>query len=452
MEKTESEKKKIEKEKRMNIIKETIKKCVIYSSESNKPPFSFIRKIKNASNIIKFNYLKRCLKSKYPENTKVKLYNKEYDLRNENEKNNFESDFNNIIFCSYRKNYPKQKSYKTNEEYNSDCGWGCMIRSSQMIVAKAVYEILIYEKNNIVNSIFNTISLFMDFPFNFDETPQIFNKYKEKIQEEINKINNENNNNNNNNINNNNQIQKIYPPFSIQVICSIGQILNKSCGEWFSDVNMPHIYKIINRNMNIFYNFKIFPFQSSIIISKIIKHCFIESNDDKLTEEQYYLFNNKKYIFKNYGLIFVSVRLGLTSIESYYYPSIKNLFNCRECIGFIGGKDYSASYFIGCDDVNVLYLDPHYAKNGIIPPLNNENIQSYIDKTLFQLPIQKLQPAFTIGFLIKNIDDFKDLYKYMNDNCKTQNPCFFFQDNKYSSNNINSEIENDIIKSKQDDF
>ena len=226
MEKTESEKKKIEKEKRMNIIKETIKKCVIYSSESNKPPFSFIRKIKNASNIIKFNYLKRCLKSKYPENTKVKLYNKEYDLRNENEKNNFESDFNNIIFCSYRKNYPKQKSYKTNEEYNSDCGWGCMIRSSQMIVAKAVYEILIYEKNNIVNSIFNTISLFMDFPFNFDETPQIFNKYKEKIQEEINKINNENNNNNNNNINNNNQIQKIYPPFSIQVICSIGQILN----------------------------------------------------------------------------------------------------------------------------------------------------------------------------------------------------------------------------------
>ena len=179
MEKTESEKKKIEKEKRMNIIKETIKKCVIYSSESNNPPFSFIRKIKNASNIIKFNYLKRCLKSKYPENTKVKLYNKEYDLRNENEKNNFESDFNNIIFCSYRKNYPKQKSYKTNEEYNSDCGWGCMIRSSQMIVAKAVYEILIYEKNNIVNSIFNTISLFMDFPFNFDETPQIFNKYKE---------------------------------------------------------------------------------------------------------------------------------------------------------------------------------------------------------------------------------------------------------------------------------
>ena len=73
MEKTESEKKQIEKEKRMNIIKETIKKCVIYSSESNKPTFSFIRKIKNASNIIKFNYLKRCLKSKYPENSIINL-------------------------------------------------------------------------------------------------------------------------------------------------------------------------------------------------------------------------------------------------------------------------------------------------------------------------------------------------------------------------------------------
>ena len=463
MEKIESSKKQTEKEKRMNIIKETIKKSVIYSNESNKPPFSFMRKIINASNIIKFNYLKRCLKSKYPENSKIKLYNKEYDLRNENEIKKFESDLNNIIFCSYRKNYPKQKSYKTNEEYNSDCGWGCMIRSSQMILAKAIYEILIYEKNNIENAIYNTIPLFMDFPFNCDENiPKIFNKYKEKIKEEItkinnennnninNNINNENNNNINNNINNNNQIQKIYPPFSIQVICSIGQILNKTCGEWFSDVNMPHIYKIINENMNVFSNFKILPFQSTIIVSKIIKHCFIESNDDKLTEDQYFLYNNKKYIFKNYGLIFVSVRLGISSIESYYYSSIKNLFNCKECIGFIGGKNYSASYFIGCDDINFLYLDPHFAKNGVIPPLNNENIQSYIDKTLFQLPIQKLQPAFTIGFLIKNIDDFKDLYKYMNDNCKIQNPCFFFQEDKMMSNNINSELENNIIKTKDD--
>ena len=451
MEKIESEKnkneKEKEKEKKINIIKETIKKCVIYSNEPNKPPFSFKRKIQNASNIIKFNYLKRCFKEKYPENSKIKLYNKEYDLRNENEKNNFESDFNNIIFCSYRKNYPKQKSYKNNVEYNSDCGWGCMIRSSQMMLAKAIYEILIYEKNNNENAIYNTISLFMDFPFNFNEIPKIFHKYKEKIQEEINKINNENINNiTNNNI----QIQKIYPPFSIQIICSIGQILNKTCGEWFSDVNMPHIFKIINRNMNIFSNFKILPFQSSIIISKIIKHCFIESNDDKLTEDQYFLFNDKKYIFKNYGLIFVSVRLGISTIDNSYYSSIKNLFNCKECIGFIGGKSNSASYFIGCDDINILYLDPHYAKNGVIPPLNNENIQSYIDKTLFQLPIQKLQPAFTIGFLIKNLIDFKDLYKYMNDNCNNGNSCFFFQENKINSNNINSELEKEIIKTKDD--
>jgi len=202
--------------------------------------------------------------------------------------------------------------------------------------------------------------------------------------------------------------------------------------------------------MNIFSNFKILPFQSSIIISKIIKHCFIESNDDKLTEDQYFLFNDKKYIFKNYGLIFVSVRLGISTIDNSYYSSIKNLFNCKECIGFIGGKSNSASYFIGCDDVNILYLDPHYAKNGVIPPLNNTNIQSYIDKTLFQLPIQKLQPAFTIGFLIKNLIDFKDLYKYMNDNCNNGNSCFFFQENKINSNNINSELEKEIIKTKDD--
>ena len=56
-----------------------------------------------------------------------------------------------------------------------------MIRSSQMMLAKAIYEILIYEKNNNENAIYNTISLFMDFPFNFNEIPKIFHKYKEKI-------------------------------------------------------------------------------------------------------------------------------------------------------------------------------------------------------------------------------------------------------------------------------
>ena len=68
------------------------------------------------------------------------------------------------------------------------------------------------------------------------------------------------------------------------------------------------------------------------IISKLIKQCFVESNNINLKEDEFFLFNDKKYIFKNYGLIFVSVRLGIDSIENFYFNSIKNLFNCKEFI------------------------------------------------------------------------------------------------------------------------
>jgi hypothetical protein len=65
-----------------------------------------------------------------------------------------------------------------------------MIRSGQMIFAKAIYEILIYEKNSNVSSIYNSISLFMEYPFNFkDPQPNIFSQYKLKIQDIISKDN-----------------------------------------------------------------------------------------------------------------------------------------------------------------------------------------------------------------------------------------------------------------------
>ena len=50
-----------------------------------------------------------------------------------------------------------------------------MIRSGQMIFAKAIYEILIYEKNSNELSLYNSILLFMEYPFNFkDSQPNFF--------------------------------------------------------------------------------------------------------------------------------------------------------------------------------------------------------------------------------------------------------------------------------------
>jgi len=519
-----------DKNKKKKIIDDTLKNSVVFINNKNVNKSywgSFKSYFKNASDTFKFNYLSRTLKIKYPENTKLQIFNNVFDLRNKNEKIDFENFFQNIIFFSYRTNYPNQKSFKTNQNYNSDCGWGCMIRSGQMILAKAIYEIIRYGGEEINSSLIDTISCFIEFPFNINQCPPILSKYRAKIlsifsnknndikkginikesneKENVEKEKNEKENiekekNEKENIEkeknekeknekekkeietkviemetkkqqtliNNTSFEKkenttienplidsIYPPFSIRNICSIGELVKKSCGEWFSDINMPYIFKIINDNYNIIDNLEIISFQTSIIIEKILKKCFKEINPEnkKFKKSNCFILENKKYQFRNYGLIFLSIRIGINSIEEMYYNSITNLFNCKECIGFIGGKSYKASYFIGCAQKNILYLDPHQAQDSIIPPINKDNIQTYLNKNLFQLPIKNLQPAMTIGFLFRDLNEFKDLYQFFMDNSNKEGCCFFVQQH-YSVNNKDSSDEsgNDNEKENEKDY
>ena len=84
--------------------------------------------------------------------TKIHLYNKVYDTKNEEEKTNFNKKFEKVIMVSYRSKYKPQINIKNKKEYTTDCGWGCMIRSSQMILCRGLYKVFKYtlkEKENL---------------------------------------------------------------------------------------------------------------------------------------------------------------------------------------------------------------------------------------------------------------------------------------------------------------
>ena len=150
------------------------------------------------------------------------------------------------------------------------------------------------------------------------------------------------------------------------------------------------------------------------------------------------------------GLIFVSVRLGLDNISPVYFPSIKKLFSCKECLGFIGGKKWtnSASYFFGNYGNILLYLDPHF-NNKSIDHLDNINISSYTNKTIYQLELKTLKAAFTIGFLFRNIKEFNELFSFFTEVKKEENACFSFTE-KEVEKNISNNLINEI--SDKDDF
>jgi cysteine protease ATG4 len=358
-----------------------IKKCIdiscIEKKDINNNPYSFNWKTSLASfkdNLI-YNYFRFNSKFDLPP-TKVQLYNKIFNTSKQEEIQKFNNKFSKIIYVSYRSRFKPQINVKNNKEYTSDCGWGCMIRSSQMILCRAIYKIFKYKYKSEKNLIYHVIPFVMDKNLDLVKYKYLgFDSYINKLKEFGKK-----------------DIVQIDPPFSIHKIVILGESFGRASGEWFSDFELPKIYNIINTTFSIIPDLSIIHYNSFIELKTILEKCFKvddsenkENNiiNDKENNNNVFNFEGKNYLMEKMGLIFVSVRLGLDNITPEYFPSIFKLFSCKECLGFIGGKKWtnSASYFFGYYENFLLYLDPHF-NNQSIDHLDNDNIYTYTNKII----------------------------------------------------------------------
>lgn len=59
-------------------------------------------------------------------------------------------------------------------------------------------------------------------------------------------------------------------------------------------------------------------------------------------------------------LVLLPVRLGIHNINSIYHTSLLQLLALKQSVGIAGGKPSSSYYFFGYQNDNLLYLDPHH--------------------------------------------------------------------------------------------
>lgn len=415
----------MEENKKLKI--KTLLKCLENSYEtkleSNISFWGLSNSLYNIKDFFKYNLISLNYKFNQNEKSFVHIYNKAYSIPNiEFMKQKLKS----LILISYRNNYKPQTNSKNNSIYNSDCGWGCMIRSTQMIMARAIYKIFKYEIHKSDQKLDKNFLIKSVIYFFLDNNLKLLKNRKGKentyfgMENYISKLKSYNENNI---FKTKREICSIEPPFSIQKICIMGEIFGKTCGEWFSDYDLPKILDYINVGFNVFPNVKIIHNNSNLDICKLIESCFKEISKEKEVEN-YIIYNGKRYIFGKMGIIFISLRLGLESISDDYFPSIKKIFDCKEFLGFLGGKVQSASYFFGYVNDDLLFLDPHYNQTSV-KDLEREGISSYIDKTIYKLSLKSLQTALTLGFLFRNFDEFIDLIDFCQKFCKEEYPIFY---------------------------
>ena len=385
----------------------------------------------------------------------------------------------NIPWFSYRENFEQIKEDE-NIVYTSDAGWGCMFRASQMILAQGLFKL--YNLKNLYEFINQFFAYFYDnkIPIKFMCKPQK-EKKEENNKEEDNKnifesfeiIEKENKlfdlsfidlssemiHGLENMSERKSNSEYIIPPFSIRNLIKFEKYSNKfgkKLGEWFSNYDTIRLICTINKRMNSHKdcNFKVLNFNEGVIkINEIINNCLEEFEEDKdlsdfeilslssiecadivnnNLENDKYIFNKKKYIFKHKFILFVSVRHGLYTLEEDYYDEVLKVFDIETNIGMIGGKNTRAFYFIGKCGNNLIFLDPHYVQQTLtLKQIGTIDVQdTYIPNDIFYMNVEELSPSFSIGFAVNDMKNFKKLMK------KLTSKDYFITKDKRNINNI----------------
>jgi len=289
----------------------------------------------------------------------------------------FLQDFQSLFWFSYRKDFaPIAPS-----AYTSDMGWGCMLRSGQMLLAHVLAlhflgrywgfsgdlpdgDIQISSVENKKVDYLQILRWFEDSPF-----PNV--------------------------------------PYSVHQIAKLGIKYGKNIGEWFGPSTVSQVIgELVSSHAPS--NLAIYVSNDSVLYQDEIESICLQNDE------------SWKSLF-----ILIPLRLGLDTLNQNYFPCLKLLFTCPYFVGFLGGKPRAAMYFVALQDDFVFYLDPHTIQpmipmsvNTITVENQSENngdrfsTQSFHCTTPQKMHLSNLDPSLALGFYCTNKKEFNDLWSF----------------------------------------
>uniref|UniRef100_A0A8C3G316 Cysteine protease n=1 Tax=Cyclopterus lumpus TaxID=8103 RepID=A0A8C3G316_CYCLU len=129
-------------------------------------------------------------------------------------------------------------------------------------------------------------------------------------------------------------------------------------------------------------------------------------------------------------IILIPVRLGGEKTNPDYFNFAKSILSLEYCIGIIGGKPKQACYFVGFQDDSLIYMDPHYCQSFVDVSTSDFPLQSYHCPSPKKMPFSKMDPSCTIGFYSRSAQDYErisqELSKVLQPSARDKYPAFTF--------------------------
>eukprot|EP00826_Nyctotherus_ovalis_P063715 TRINITY_DN9345_c0_g2_i7.p1 TRINITY_DN9345_c0_g2~~TRINITY_DN9345_c0_g2_i7.p1 ORF type:complete len:295 (-),score=64.41 TRINITY_DN9345_c0_g2_i7:193-1077(-) len=260
---------------------------------------------------------------------------------------------------TYRKSFASivRPSIPKEHQCVGDSGWGCMLRSGQMLLA-----------NSLMRHLFgNEFSLKM-----LEDSKENRVKYLSVLMEFM------------------DNLKDSEAAFSIGNVVEIGLLKYKMTPKnWYGPSIIASILSQLNNTHKPFKDLKTLVFTENTVYL------------DQLTSPDN---------FKTTSLlVFVVFRLGLKSIDPSNYQEVIRLLDLPQCTGMIGGQVKGALYFVGHQDNELIFLDPHVVQNAVekLENLWAEHL-SYHYSTPLKLAVDKVDTCICYGFYLKDNEECKN--------------------------------------------
>ncbi|XP_062184968.1 cysteine protease ATG4B-like [Phragmites australis] len=283
----------------------------------------------------------------------------------------FLEDFSSRIWITYRKGFDAI----SNSKLTSDVNWGCMVRSSQMLVAQAL--------------IFHHLGRSWRKPSQKPYNPEYIGVLHLFGDSEA-------------------------CAFSIHNLLQAGRSYGLAAGSWVGPYAMCRAWQTLIRTNRE---------QAEVVNGKEIfpMALYIVSGDEDgerggapvvcidVAAQLCCDFNQGQSTWSPI-LLLVPLVLGLDKINPRYIPLLKETFTFPQSLGILGGKPGTSTYIAGVQDDRALYLDPHDVQMAVnIAPDNLEaDTSSYHCSIVRDLALDQIDPSLAIGFYCRDKDDFDD--------------------------------------------